>query len=120
MTSSGFVLVHDCRAFTGEPPSRFLAQLAVLPEFHTLFATEDRLRHNGVRDPDSRWLKGLPKFTITLEAFPYPRESNRGSVEVAPGRATFSAARAPRHSPDAPGPRSVHSSLFGRSNRTTA
>src|SRR3954469_4286183 len=53
--------------------------------------------------PDPCCLNGLPKFTITLEAFPYPRESNRGSVDVAPGRATFSAARAPRHSSDAPG-----------------
>ena len=38
-------LVHDCRAFTGESPSRFLAHLVGLPEFHTLFATENRLRH---------------------------------------------------------------------------
>jgi AraC-like DNA-binding protein len=35
-------LVHDCRAFTGESPSRFLAQLAGLPEFHTLFASASR------------------------------------------------------------------------------
>ena len=39
-------LVHDCRAFTGESPSRFLAQLDVLPEFHTLFAPENRPRHD--------------------------------------------------------------------------
>ena len=39
-------LVHDCRAFTGESPSRFLAQLDGLPEFHTLFATENRPRHD--------------------------------------------------------------------------
>ena len=37
-------LVHDCRAFTGESPSRFLARLDGLPAFHTLFATENRLR----------------------------------------------------------------------------
>jgi transcriptional regulator GlxA family with amidase domain len=39
-------LVRDCRAFTGESPSRFLAQLDVLPEFHTLFAPENRPRHD--------------------------------------------------------------------------
>jgi AraC-like DNA-binding protein len=38
-------LVHDCRAFTGESPSRFLAHLEGMPEFHTFFATENRLRH---------------------------------------------------------------------------
>jgi AraC-like DNA-binding protein len=38
-------LVRDCRAFTSESPSRFLAQLKGLPEFHTLFATENRPRH---------------------------------------------------------------------------
>ena len=38
-------LVHDCRAFTGETPSRFLARLDGLPEFHTLFASENRPRH---------------------------------------------------------------------------
>ena len=38
-------LVHDCRAFTGESPSRFLAHLAGVPEFHTFFATENRLGH---------------------------------------------------------------------------
>ena len=37
-------LVHDCRAFTGESPSRFLARLDGLPAFHTLFAAENRLR----------------------------------------------------------------------------
>ena len=36
--------VHDCRAFTGEPPSRFLAQLGGLPAFHTFFATANRPR----------------------------------------------------------------------------
>ena len=38
-------LVHDCRAFTGESPSRFLVQIEGVPAFHTFFATEDRLRH---------------------------------------------------------------------------
>jgi AraC-like DNA-binding protein len=38
--------VHDCRAFTGESPSQFLAQLDGLPAFHTLFATENRPRHD--------------------------------------------------------------------------
>jgi AraC-like DNA-binding protein len=38
-------LVHDCRLFTGESPSRFLAQLDGLPAFHTFFATENRPRH---------------------------------------------------------------------------
>lgn len=37
-------LVHDCRAFTGESPSRFLSQLKSLPEFHTFFATEEHSR----------------------------------------------------------------------------
>jgi AraC-like DNA-binding protein len=37
-------LVHDCRAFTGEPPSRFLARLEGLPAFHTFFAAENRVR----------------------------------------------------------------------------
>jgi AraC-like DNA-binding protein len=39
-------LVHDCRAFTGESPSRFLAHLERVPEFHTFFATENRPRQN--------------------------------------------------------------------------
>jgi AraC-like DNA-binding protein len=39
-------LVHDCRAFTGESPSRFLARLNGLPEFHTLFATANRPLHD--------------------------------------------------------------------------
>ena len=39
-------LVHDCLAFTGESPSRFLAHLADLPEFHTLFAIENHPRHD--------------------------------------------------------------------------
>jgi AraC-like DNA-binding protein len=39
-------LVHDCLAFTGESPSRFLAHLEDLPEFHTLFAAENRPRHD--------------------------------------------------------------------------
>ena len=38
-------LVHDCRAFTGESPSQFVAHLEGMPEFHTFFATENRLRH---------------------------------------------------------------------------
>jgi AraC-like DNA-binding protein len=38
-------LVHDCRAFTGESPSRFLAHLEGLPAFHTFFATQNRARH---------------------------------------------------------------------------
>jgi AraC-like DNA-binding protein len=38
--------VHDCRAFTGECPSRFLAHLDGLPEFHTLFATANRPRRD--------------------------------------------------------------------------
>ena len=42
-------LVHDCRAFTGESPSRFLARLDGLPAFHTLFATENRLRTGDKR-----------------------------------------------------------------------
>jgi hypothetical protein len=33
-------------AFTGESPSRLLAQLDLLPEFHTLFAPEQRPRHD--------------------------------------------------------------------------
>ena len=39
-------LVHDCRAFTGESPSKFLSQLDGLPAFHTFFATENRPRHD--------------------------------------------------------------------------
>jgi AraC-like DNA-binding protein len=39
-------LVHDCRAFTGESPSRFVARLDGLPEFHTLFASGNRPRHD--------------------------------------------------------------------------
>jgi AraC-like DNA-binding protein len=39
-------LVHDCLAFTGESPSRFLARLDGLPEFHTFFAAENRPRHD--------------------------------------------------------------------------
>src|ERR1700687_192894 len=38
-------LVHDCRAFTGESPSQFLAHLEGVPEFHTFFATESRPGH---------------------------------------------------------------------------
>jgi AraC-like DNA-binding protein len=37
-------LVHDCRAFTGESPSRFLAHLEGVPAFHTFFATENHSR----------------------------------------------------------------------------
>ena len=40
-------LVHDCRAFTGESPSRFLAQLKGLPAFHTFFATQNSARDTG-------------------------------------------------------------------------
>src|SRR5688572_8323799 len=40
-------LVHDCRAFTGESPSRFLARLEDLPAFHTFFATRNRARDTG-------------------------------------------------------------------------
>lgn len=39
-------LVHDCRGFTGESPSRFLARLEAVPEFHTFFATANRTRHD--------------------------------------------------------------------------
>jgi hypothetical protein len=39
-------LVHDCRAFTGESPSRFLAHLDGLPEFHTFYATANRTRRD--------------------------------------------------------------------------
>jgi len=38
-------LARDCRAFTGESPSRLLARLEGLPEFHTFFATASRLKH---------------------------------------------------------------------------
>ena len=38
-------LVRDCRAFTGESPSRLLARLENLPQFHTLFATASRSKH---------------------------------------------------------------------------
>jgi AraC-like DNA-binding protein len=38
-------LVHDCRAFTGESPSRFVALLEDVREFHTFFATENHPRH---------------------------------------------------------------------------
>jgi AraC-like DNA-binding protein len=38
-------LVHDCRAFTGEPPSRFLARIEGVPAFHTFFATQNRTRN---------------------------------------------------------------------------
>jgi AraC-like DNA-binding protein len=37
-------LVHDCAAFTGESPSRFLAHLAGVPAFHTFFRTQNRTR----------------------------------------------------------------------------
>ena len=39
-------LVRDCRAFTGESPSRFLAHLGGLPEFHTFYATANRPRRD--------------------------------------------------------------------------
>ena len=38
-------LVRDCRDFTGESPTRLLARLEGLPEFHTLFAAASRSRH---------------------------------------------------------------------------
>ncbi|HEU5401216.1 MAG TPA: helix-turn-helix domain-containing protein [Terriglobales bacterium] len=38
-------LVRDCRAFTGEAPSRLLARLDGWPNFHALFATESRSNH---------------------------------------------------------------------------
>ncbi len=38
-------LVRDCRAFTGECPSRLLARLEELPAFSTLFATAGRSKH---------------------------------------------------------------------------
>ena len=38
-------LVHDCRAFTGESPARFLAHIECVPEFHTFFATQRHSRH---------------------------------------------------------------------------
>ena len=38
-------LVRDCRAFTGESPSRLLARLEGLPEFHTFFVTASRSKH---------------------------------------------------------------------------
>ena len=38
-------LVHDCRAFTGESPSRFMAHLEGVPAFHTFFATANRPRN---------------------------------------------------------------------------
>ncbi len=38
-------LVHDCRAFTGESPSRFLAHIEGVPAFHTFFATQNPTRH---------------------------------------------------------------------------
>jgi AraC-like DNA-binding protein len=37
--------VHECRALTGETPSRLLAQLDSVPAFHSFFATADRPRH---------------------------------------------------------------------------
>jgi AraC-like DNA-binding protein len=38
-------LVHDCRAFTGESPARFLAHIECVPAFHTFFATQSHPRH---------------------------------------------------------------------------
>jgi AraC-like DNA-binding protein len=38
--------VHDCRAFTGQNPSRFLAHLGGLPEFHSFYATANRARRD--------------------------------------------------------------------------
>jgi len=37
-------MVHDFRTFAGDTPARFLARLHSVPEFHSVFATEDRLR----------------------------------------------------------------------------
>jgi AraC-like DNA-binding protein len=34
--------VHDCRALTGQSPSKLLAQLDSVPAFHAFFATADR------------------------------------------------------------------------------
>lgn len=39
-------LVHDCQAFTGESPSRFLARLGSAPSFHAFYATERRVRRD--------------------------------------------------------------------------
>lgn len=38
--------VHDCRDFTGQNPSRFLAHLGGLPEFHSFFAAANRARRD--------------------------------------------------------------------------
>jgi AraC-like DNA-binding protein len=38
-------LVHDCRAFTGESPARFLTHIECVPAFHTFFATQGHPRH---------------------------------------------------------------------------
>jgi AraC-like DNA-binding protein len=38
-------LVHDCRALTGESPTRLLARINSEPAFHPFFATADRPRH---------------------------------------------------------------------------
>jgi AraC-like DNA-binding protein len=38
-------LVHDCRAFTGESPARFIEHLEGVPAFHTFFAPQNRPRH---------------------------------------------------------------------------
>jgi AraC-like DNA-binding protein len=51
-------LVHDCRAFTGESPSRFLARLDGLPAFHSLFASDNRLRADGGRPGVASLLSG--------------------------------------------------------------
>ena len=51
-------LVHDCRAFTGESPSRFLAHFDGLPAFHTLFATENRLSTGDSRQGVASLLSG--------------------------------------------------------------
>jgi len=51
-------LVHDCRAFTGDSPSQFLARLDGLAAFHTLFATENRLRTADKRPGVASLLSG--------------------------------------------------------------
>jgi AraC-like DNA-binding protein len=39
-------LVHDCQAFTGESPSRFLTRLSGAPAFNAFYATENRARQD--------------------------------------------------------------------------
>ena len=65
-------LVHDCRAFTGESPSRFLAQLEGLPAFHTFFATHNRARDTGVTvcQTSHPYYLATPAFAIILDVTP--------------------------------------------------